>query len=202
MMTSYVMQGGNVTIDGQSIREVVRQSVNEARTAAIEARQEQSRAGQQAMDAAMAQMRSAEAQLKAAKTPDQRGAAEQAMFAAGQAIREAAQQQAQHGFTVMAPVDPATMIPPQVESISIAFFVMLAVVIVGWPLARAFGKRIERRGVVTSLDPQVTNQLQRMEQAIDSMAIEVERISESQRFMAKLQQEQKVALPVGSGAPR
>lgn len=197
-MIGYVMQGsGEVIVNGQPLRDVIRQSVNEARSAAMQARQDQMRAGQEQMNAAMEQMRTAEAQLKAARTPDQRGAAEQAMFAAGQAIREAAQAQASHGFTVMAPVNPSEMIPPQVEDISIAFFVMLAVVIVGWPLARAFGKRIERRGVVTALDPQVTSQLQRMEQSIDSMAIEIERISESQRFMAKLQQERKVALPVG-----
>lgn len=200
-MTSFAMQGANVTIDGQSIRDVVRQSVNEARSAAREAQQEQAQVAREQMDAAMAKMRAAEAQLKAAKTADQRGAAEQAMFSAGQAIREAAQQQAVQGITVMPPINPAEMIPPQVEDISIAFFVMLAVIIVGWPLARAFGKRIERRSMVTSLDPQVTTQLQRMEQTMDSMAIEIERISESQRFMAKLQQEQKVALPVGS-APR
>jgi hypothetical protein len=38
-------------------------------------------------------------------------------------------------------------------------------------------------------------QLQRIEQAVDAMAIEVERISESQRFMAKLQHDTAQALP-------
>jgi hypothetical protein len=33
----------------------------------------------------------------------------------------------------------------------------------------------------------VAEQLQRIEHAVDAMAIEVERISESQRFMTKLQ---------------
>jgi hypothetical protein len=79
------------------------------------------------------------------------------------------------------------MIPPQVVDISIAFFVMIAVMVVGWPIARAFGRRIERRGQVATLDPGTMEQLQRIEQAVDAMAIEVERISESQRFMAKLQ---------------
>ena len=89
-------------------------------------------------------------------------------------------------------------IPPQVVDISIAFFIMCAVMVIGWPLARAFGKRLERKGEVAALNPAMTDQLQRIEQAVDAMAIEIERISESQRFMAKLQNAQtpeRAALP-------
>ena len=77
--------------------------------------------------------------------------------------------------------------PPQIATISIAFFVMCAVIIIGWPLARAFARRMDRRSDATAVTPGVTAQLQRIEQAVDAMSIEVERISESQRFMAKLQ---------------
>ena len=87
------------------------------------------------------------------------------------------------------------MIPPQVVDISIAFFAMIAIMVVGWPIARAFGRRIERRGQVATLDAGTMEQLQRIEQAVDAMAIEVERISESQRFMAKLQHDTAQALP-------
>ena len=87
------------------------------------------------------------------------------------------------------------MIPPQAVDISIAFFIMIAVMVVGWPIARAFGRRIERRGQVATLDAGTMEQLQRIEQAVDAMAIEVERISESQRFMAKLQHDTAQALP-------
>ena len=79
-------------------------------------------------------------------------------------------------------------IPRQAVDISIAFFVMLAVIIIGWPLARAFGRRLERRADAPAIaDPAIAAQLQRIEQAVEAMSIEVERISESQRFMAKLQ---------------
>jgi hypothetical protein len=78
------------------------------------------------------------------------------------------------------------MIPPQAVDISIAFFVMLAVMVIGWPLARAFGRRLERGGQTASVPAAMQEQLQRIEQAVDAMAIEVERISESQRFLAKL----------------
>ena len=80
------------------------------------------------------------------------------------------------------------VIPPQAVDISIAFFIMLAVIIIGWPLARAWGRRLERRADLPALPTvAMASQLQRIEQAVEAMAIEVERISESQRFMAKLQ---------------
>lgn len=79
------------------------------------------------------------------------------------------------------------MIPPQAVEIANAFFFMCAAIIIGWPLARAFGKRIERRGEVATIDSGTAEQLQRIEHAVDAMSIEIERISESQRFLAKLQ---------------
>lgn len=80
------------------------------------------------------------------------------------------------------------VIPPQAVDISIAFFIMLAVIIIGWPLARAMGRRLERRADMPALpDAAIAGQLQRIEQAVEAMSIEIERISESQRFMAKLQ---------------
>ena len=84
--------------------------------------------------------------------------------------------------------DNSNLIPSQAVDIAQGFFVMLAIIVVGFPLARAFGKRIERRGETTpAISPALTDQLQRIEHAVESMAIEVERISESQRFMVKLQ---------------
>lgn len=94
--------------------------------------------------------------------------------------------------------DFSNAIPTQVVDISIAFFITCAVIVIGWPLARAFGKRLERRSDVAAVNPAMTDQLQRIEQAVDAMAIEIERISEAQRFMAKLQNNasaEQVALP-------
>jgi hypothetical protein len=99
------------------------------------------------------------------------------------------------GTIYLGPRAAQNMIPPQAVDISIAFFIMIAVMVVGWPIARAFGRRIERRGQVATLDAGTMEQLQRIEQAVDAMAIEVERISESQRFMAKLQHDTAQALP-------
>ncbi|MDB4912842.1 MAG: hypothetical protein JWM95_486 [Gemmatimonadetes bacterium] len=100
------------------------------------------------------------------------------------------------GSTLMPPgfLDPGNAnnndIPPQAAEIALMFLVFLGVIIIGWPLARAFGRRLERRPEVPALSPGMADQLQRIEQAVDAMAIEVERISESQRFMARLQSSQ------------
>ena len=91
-------------------------------------------------------------------------------------------------------------IPPQAVDISIAFFLMCAVIVIGWPIARAFGKRMERGATTTAMPPAMSEQLQRIEQAVDAMSIEIERISESQRFIAKLQSgpgAERAALPLG-----
>ena len=106
------------------------------------------------------------------------------------------------GAYTIHPGDFNNDVPPQVVDISIAFFVCSAIMVIGWPLARAFGKRIERKSEVAAVNPAMTDQLQRIEQAVDAMAIEIERISESQRFMAKLQHAQtpeRVALPADRG---
>ncbi len=78
-------------------------------------------------------------------------------------------------------------IPPQVESISIAFFIMVAAIIIGLPLMRAIARRIERGTPMAAPIPaEVRNQLQQISQSVDAIAIEVERISEGQRFTTKM----------------
>ena len=47
------------------------------------------------------------------------------------------------------------------------------------------------------LPTEVTDRLERMEQALDSIAIEVERITEGQRFTTKLLSEGRGATPPG-----
>jgi hypothetical protein len=75
-------------------------------------------------------------------------------------------------------MDPGIVVP-------LGFFAMVATIAVGAPLARAFAKRMERdsKGRIA---PEVTTRLERIEQAVDAIAIEVERISEGQRFTTKL----------------
>ena len=86
------------------------------------------------------------------------------------------------------------VIPQQAVDISIAFFLTMAFIIVGLPLARAFARRMDRRGSGTSQIPgEVTAQLTQLNQAVDAIALEVERISEGQRFTTRLLSEQRDA---------
>ncbi len=70
--------------------------------------------------------------------------------------------------------------------VPIALFFMIAVTSIGVPIARAFARRIERQPAQPAIPPELAAQIERMEQALDSIAIEVERISEGQRFTTKL----------------
>src|ERR1043165_4037727 len=73
------------------------------------------------------------------------------------------------------------------ELIPMVLFGCITIAAIGVPLARAYARKIERGGSSQpSPPPDLTARLERMEQAIDSIAIEVERISEGQRFTTKL----------------
>jgi hypothetical protein len=85
------------------------------------------------------------------------------------------------------------VIPPQAVDISIAFFVTMALIIIGLPLARAFARRMDRRAVSTQIPNAVSAQLTQLNQAVDAIALEVERISEGQRFTTRLLSEQRDA---------
>jgi gas vesicle protein len=183
---------------GQTIREAVDQATREAQQAVREAQQEsqqQVRDAQQRVRDAQQEIRDAQQQVREARTNDQRGAANQAMAGAQQSLREAeaalraVQQQTRDVPFVYTgqPPNDRPVIPGEAVDIAIGFFVTCAVIIVGWPISRALGRRFERRGAQPALESGMSEQLQRIEQSVEAIAIEVERISESQRFLAKLQ---------------
>jgi hypothetical protein len=68
--------------------------------------------------------------------------------------------------------------------IPIAFFV--SVVTIVRTLVRARERRLELDAQRYSGDPDLYLRLDRMEQAIEAMAVEVERVSEAQRFTTRL----------------
>jgi hypothetical protein len=70
--------------------------------------------------------------------------------------------------------------------VPIILFASMPVVAIGFPIARAFARRIETEGARPAIPSDVSARLERMEQSIDSIAVEVERISEGQRFTTKL----------------
>jgi hypothetical protein len=84
-------------------------------------------------------------------------------------------------------------IPPQAVDMTVAFFLTVAVIIIGLPLARAFARRMDRRGGTAQISNEVSSQLAHLNQAVDAIALEVERISEGQRFTTRLLSEQRDA---------
>ena len=57
---------------------------------------------------------------------------------------------------------------------------------IGIPLSRAYSRRMDAESKNPRLPVEVTSRLERMEQTLEAVAIEVERISEGQRFTTKL----------------
>ena len=90
-------------------------------------------------------------------------------------------------------------IPPEAVMISIAFFVMIVLVAVGIPIARAFGRRMDKRTVAAPAIAELAQRLDGIEQAIETVAVEVERISEGQRYSARLMTEMQQAQRIPAG---
>lgn len=77
-------------------------------------------------------------------------------------------------------------IPPNLMELMKDFSIVACVLLVGVPMVRGFWRWVERRGSTPNLPPEVTQRLSAIEHAVDAVAIEVERISEGQRFTSKL----------------
>jgi hypothetical protein len=165
-----------ILLEQQSPAEVRAQARAEAQQAAAEARAE-------------AQAAAAEARAEAARIR------EQVQRDVQQQIREQVQQRVHttpgqgpeivvgRGFP---PPWERDDIPPHVVDVITMFVVAMVICIVGLPIARAVGRWIDRRGAPTAVNAELAAQMTRIEQAVDTMSVEVERISEAQRFQAKL----------------
>ena len=91
---------------------------------------------------------------------------------------------------------PPEVIPHGAIVIAQSFFMMVAAIALGVPIIRAISRRWERGSpTMPTMPPDLTNRLDRIEQAVDTVALEVERMTEAQRFIAKLMAER--ALPAG-----
>ena len=90
--------------------------------------------------------------------------------------------------------------PPEwAGMVAIASMVIIGLTIVLFPIARALARRLDRGGVARPLgaSADTTARLERIEQAVEAMAVEVERISEGQRFITKLMHDMR-SLPAGN----
>jgi hypothetical protein len=76
--------------------------------------------------------------------------------------------------------------PVEAMIVSVVLFVVIGMTIVGWPIARAIARRMDRKTAIPRDDADLRARLERIEQAVEAVAIEVERISEGQRFTTKM----------------
>lgn len=95
----------------------------------------------------------------------------------------------QNGNETVIPI--RDVVPRGAVQMTYALCAAFAFVIVGYPLARAFARWLDRRGNSAQLSSGVQQRLDAMERNIDTVAIELERVSEGQRFTTKLLSERQ-----------
>ena len=81
-------------------------------------------------------------------------------------------------------------------AVPLGFFVSAIILAIGVPLARAFSRRMDAESRNPRIPSEVADRLERMEHALDSIAIEIERITEGQRFTTKLLSEGRGAAEI------
>ena len=180
----------------QAVEAEVAKAMQEALTARQQAQQEAAAARQEALQQAQAARQEAQNAAQEARNEIERARRE-----IDRAIRQA-RREGQPG--VFVPPFPGSGAPfpgsgPQIPEgaviISVAFFVMCAVIVIGFPIARAIARRMDKRNTVAPAgDADSRARLERIEQAVDAIAVEVERISEGQRFTTKVMSDLR-ALP-------
>ena len=96
------------------------------------------------------------------------------------------------------PRQPRREGPPEEAFILGGMFIFVVLL----PLSIALARRIWRRGVatITKLPAELTERLSRLEQGVDAVAVEVERIGEGQRYMARLMGDDPSLRAIGAGA--
>ena len=64
--------------------------------------------------------------------------------------------------------------------------ITLVIIALGTPLVRTMARWLDRRGVRPEAAPASGQRMDRLEQAVDAVAIEIERISEGQRYTNRM----------------
>jgi hypothetical protein len=77
------------------------------------------------------------------------------------------------------------MIGPEI-AVPLGAFATAIIMGIGIPLARAWARRMDSESRQPRIPTEVAGRLERIEQSLEAVAIEVERISEGQRFTTKL----------------
>jgi hypothetical protein len=90
---------------------------------------------------------------------------------------------------------------PQMDPDAVTAIFIIFILAVLMPLSIGVARRFWRRGSTPdnrAADPTLTPRLDRLEQAVDTIAIEIERVSEGQRFITKILAERPATAPAAS----
>ena len=120
---------------------------------------------------------------------------EQQVATADQAVARAS---AVPGATAEPPRPPRSGPPEEIFAIPIVFTIAVLM-----PIAIAYARRIWKRGatIISPVPQEVRERLDRLSEAVESIALEVERIGEGQRFVTKVMSEGNRALGGGAAQP-
>lgn len=130
---------------------------------------------------------------------EQINAAQERLVSVEQQLDAAVSGKAVEPVTIEVAREPES-IPPEVQDLLFGLMFLTAAIFLGGPLVRAIARRLEGRGKTTEDATPGHERFDRMEQAVDAIAIEVERISENQRYSTKLMNEIR-ALPQPEAQP-
>jgi hypothetical protein len=109
-----------------------------------------------------------------------------------------------------AAVPGATIEPPRVNVVRSGppeeawFLGGMFIFLVMMPMALAYARRLWRRGPVSmaaEMPAELTDRLNRLEQAVDAVAVELERVGEGQRYVTRVFTESQRALGAGAADP-
>lgn len=86
--------------------------------------------------------------------------------------------------------------------VPVSGMLMILGIVLGIPLVRSYTRRVDARPRESLPSGELITRLDRIEQAVEAMATEVERIAEGQRFTTKLLSEARPAAPQALAAPQ
>lgn len=177
-----------VTVEALQTREFALQAKVNSLTAQQDVLNEQMRTGSPAVRV------TAEMQLLQYKMDLASAKADLASVRSELAARKGQPQAPQTHIEVPPPLPRTFLDRIDPDALTAAFIVTVLAVLM--PLSIGLSRRLWRRGAApspTPTDDQIAPRLDRLEHAVDAIAIEVERISESQRFVAKVLAERPAA---------
>lgn len=174
----------------------IQQTVQEAVTAA----EAQVEAAVQQAQAAREQALARQDQLRAEQNQSQEGAPAKKfnirLTESGLVIETTDQ----NGVMTSQPFDASNLIPPQATDILLIGVLGVIGIILAFPIGRAIARYIDRRGMAPRVPEEVTQRLSSIEQAVDTVAIEMERMSEANRYTTRLLSERIGAPDFAAGA--